>query len=217
MKQMPLVAASLMFVAAGASCAYWGMPWFRPPARPVVAAPKAVPPPLTIDAAAGLFGGQPAAVATTFQLKGVIDDGRDGVAVVVADGKPPLALGVGQEAAPGVTVQEIHQTYVMLNEGGTAKRLDLPPGATAGLEIVAAAAPDKVDAPGRPLPPRMPAATVAKSGGALPLPVANPAIVTPPGTPPPQLQGIPAEVTERLRASRPSGFGPGAWGPHPRT
>jgi general secretion pathway protein C len=217
MKHLPLVAASLMFIAAGASAAYWGMPWFRPPARPVMAVPKAALPPLNIEAAAGLFGGQPVAAGATFQLKGVIDDGPDGVAIVAADGKPPLALGVGQEAAPGVTVQEIHQTYVMLNEGGTVKRLDLPPSAIAGMEIVAAAAPDKFDAPGRPLPPRTPVTTVAKSGGAMPLPVASPDAVAAPGEPPPQLRGIPPEVTERLRASRPSGVGPGAWGPHPRT
>lgn len=217
MKQMPLVATSLMFVAAGASCAYWGMPWFRPSAPPVVAAPTAEPPPLTIDAAAGLFGGQPAVAAATFQLKGVIEDGPDGVAIVAADGKPALALGVGQRAAPGVTVREIHQTYVMLNEGGTARRLDLPLAAIAGLQIVAAAPDDKFDAPGRPLPPRMPATTVASSGGAMPPPVANPDVVAAPGEPPPQLRGIPPEVSERLRAGRPSGIGPGAWGARPRT
>jgi general secretion pathway protein C len=211
MKHMPLVAASLMFIAAGASAAYWGMPWFRPPARPAAAVAKTAPPPLNIEAAAGLFGGQPAAAAT-FQLKGVIDDGPDGVAIVAADGKPPLALGVGQEAAPGVTVREIHRTYVMLSEGGAVRRLDLPSSAIASLQIVAAAPDDRSGAPGRPLAP-----PVAKSGGAMPPPVANPDAVAAPGEPPPQLRGIPPEVTERLRASRPSGVGPGAWGPHPRT
>ncbi|WP_198115153.1 hypothetical protein [Massilia rhizosphaerae] len=212
MKHMPLVAASLMFVAAGASAAYWGMPWFRAPVPPAAAVARTAAPPLSIEAAAGLFGGQPVAAGATFQLKGVIDDGPDGVAIVAADGKPPRALGVGQEAAPGVTVREIHRTYVMLNEGGAVRRLDLPSSAIASLQIVAAASDDRSDAPGRLLAP-----PVARSGGAMPLPVANPAIVTPPGEPPPQLRGIPPEVIERLRASRPSGVGPGAWGPHPRT
>jgi general secretion pathway protein C len=216
MKHMPLVAASLMFVAAGASAAYWGMPWFRAPALPAAPVARTAAPPLGIEAAAGLFGGQPAA-ATTFQLKGVIDDGPDGVAIVAADGKPPLALGVGQEAAPGVTVREIHRTYVMLNEGGAVRRLDLPSSASASLRIVPAAADDRGDAPGRPQAPRMAVTTVARSGGALPPPVANPDAVAAPGAPPPQLRGIPPEVIERLRASRPSGVGPGAWGPHPRT
>mgnify|MGYP005809922737 CR=1 FL=1 len=212
MKHLPLVAACVMFVAAGASSAYWGMQWFRPAERPAAAAPKAAPPPLNIEAAAGLFGGQPVAAGATFQLKGVIDDGPDGVAIVAADGKPPLALGVGQEAAPGVTVREIHRTYVMLNEGGAVRRLDLPSNAIASLQIVAAASDDRSDAPGRQFAP-----PVAKSGGAMPPPVANPDAVAAPGEPPPQLRGIPPEVTERLRASRPSGVGPGAWGPHPRT
>ncbi|MBW8896532.1 MAG: hypothetical protein JF619_00085 [Massilia sp.] len=63
----------------------------------------------------------------------------------------------------------------------------------------------------------MPVATVARSGGAMPVPVANPNIVTAPGELPPQLRGIPAEVTESVRRSRPSGIGPGAWAPQPRT
>ena len=219
MRHLPLVAASSLFVAVCGSAAYWGMQWFQPPARAVAAAPKAPPPPLNIDAAAGLFGGTPpgAAVATTFQLKGVIDDGPEGVAILAAEGKPPVAVGVNQEAAPGVTVQEIHLTYVMLNDGGNVKRLDLPLSAIAGLEIVAAAPADKFDAPGRPVTPRMPATTVAKSGGAMPPPVVNSNIVTAPGELPPQLQGVPVEVTESIRRSRPSGIGPGAWGPQPRT
>jgi general secretion pathway protein C len=218
MKHLPLVAASLVFAAVCGSAAYWGMQWFQPPARAVAAVPKAAPPPLNIEAAAGLFGGAPAgaAVATTFQLKGVIEDGPEGVAILVAEGKPPVAVGVNQEAAPGVTVQEIHQTYVMLNDGGTVKRLDLPLSAIAGLEIVSAAAPaDKFDAPGRPLAPRMPVTTVARSGGAMPPPVVNPDIVTAPGQAPPQ--GLPMEMIERMRMSRPSGIGPGAFGAKPNT
>ena len=218
MRHLPLVAASSLFVAFCGSAAYWGMQWFPPPARAVVAVPDA-PPPLNIDAAAGLFGGTPpgAAVAATFLLKGIIDDGPEGVAILAAGGKPPVAVGVNQEAAPGVTVQEIHLTYVMLNEGGTVKRLELPLAAIAGLEIVAAAPADRFDTPARPVPPRMPAATVARSGGAMPPPVVNPNIVTAPGELPPQLQGVPVEVTESIRRSRPSGVGPGAWGAQPRT
>lgn len=217
MKHLPLIAASALCVAACGSAAYWGMPWFQPPARAVAAVPDAPPPSPNIDAAAGLFGGTPpgAAVAAAFQLKGVIDDGPEGVAILAAGGKPSVAVGVNQEAAPGVTVQEIHLTYVMLNDGGTVKRVDLPLAAIAGLETVAAAPADRFDAPARPVTPRMPAITVAKSGGAMPPPVVNPDIVTAPGGLPPQ--GIPAEVTERIRRSRPSGIGPGAWGVQPRT
>jgi general secretion pathway protein C len=215
MKHMPLVAASSLFAAVCASAAYWGLLWYQPPARPVVAALAPPSPPPAIEAAAGLFGGAPAAVAATFQLKGVIEDGPEGVAILAVEGKPAVAVGVNQEAAPGVTVQEIHQTWVLLNDGGTVKRLDLPLAAIAGLEIVSAAAPDdKFDAPGRPVAPRMPVATVAKSGGAMPPPVVNPTIVTAPGQAPPQ--GIPPEMIERIRMNRPSGIGPGAFGAKPR-
>jgi len=216
MKHMPLVVAGALFAAVCASAAYWSMPWFRQPPRPVVAAPKLASAPPAIEAAKALFGGAPAAAASAYQLKGVIEDGPEGVAILAAEGRPPMAVGVNQEAAPGVTVQEIHLTWVMLNEGGTVRRLDLPSSAIAGLKIVAAAD-DRFDAPARPAAPRMPAVTVARSGGAMPMPMANPDIATAPGAPPPQLQGTPPEVTERLRRSRPSGIGPGAWGAQPRT
>jgi general secretion pathway protein C len=212
MKHMPLVAASALFVALCASAAYWSAPWFQKSPGPVAAAPKAAAPP-AIAAAAGLFGGAPAATATALQLKGVIADGPEGVAILAAEGKPAVTVGVNQEAAPGVTVQEIHLTWVILNDGGAVRRLDLPSGAIAGLEIVAAAD-DKFDAPARPVVPRMPAVTVARSGGAMPLPMVNPDIGTAPGAPPP-LPGPPPEVMEQLRRSRPSGIGPGAWGAMP--
>jgi general secretion pathway protein C len=214
MKHMPLVAASALFVAVCASAAYWSVPWLQQSPGPVVAAPKVAAAPPAIAAAAGLFGGAPAAAPTTFQLKGVIADGPEGVAILAAEGKPAVSVGVNQEAAPGVTVQEIHLTWVMLNEGGTVRRLDLPSSAIAGLEIVAAAD-DRFDAPARPVAPRMPAVKAARSGGAMPLPMANPNIVKAPGESPPQLPGTPPEVIEQLRRSRPSGIGPGAWGAMP--
>jgi general secretion pathway protein C len=213
MKHLPFIAASALFVAACGSAGYWGMLWTQPPARPIVAASKAPSPTPGIEAAAGLFGGAPAAAAATFQLKGVIDDGPDGVAILAAEGKPPVTVGVGQEAAPGVTVREIHRTYVMIDEGGTVKRLDLPAAANAALQIVAAASDDSVDAPGPAAPSRVPAMTVARSGGPMPLPIANPDVATTPGQAAPP--GIPPEQVERMR--RPGGIGPAAWGAQPHT
>lgn len=213
---MPLVTASLMFVAAGASAAYWAMPWIQAPSAPVAAASKAAVPPPAIEAAAGLFGGEPAVAATAFQLKGVIADGPSGVALVGAEGKQTVAVGVGQEAAPGVTVREIHQTWVLLDEGGTSRRLELPVAASAGLEIVTAPPPGQPDAPAHALPARMAVAPVAKSGGAMPLPVADPNAVVAPGQLPPQLQGTPPEQVDRMR-HRPAGIGPAAFGAKPQT
>ena len=214
MKQLPLIAASALFVAVCGSASYWGMLWTQPPARPLVAAAKVPAPPPGIEAAAGLFGGAPGAAAARVQMKGGIEEGPDGGGSLGAEGKPPVTVGVDQEAAPGVTVREIHLTYVMIDEGGTVKRLDLPAAAAnAGLQIVAAARDDSFDAPGRAAVSRVPAMPVASSGGPMPLPIANPDVATTPGLAPPP--GIPPEQVERMR--RPSGIGPAAWGARPHT
>jgi general secretion pathway protein C len=209
-KHAPLAAAICLLGAACASGAYWGMQLFRPQPRAVAAAARPDPPP-AIEAAAGLFGGAPAGPATTaFQLKGVIDDGPDGVALLAVDGKPALAVGVGQAVAPGVTVTEIHLRYVLLAESGAVKRLDLPDSGVKGLELVAAA-PDS-----RPVAPARAPAAVAKSGGAMPRPVVNPHIVVAPGLTPEQTQQAQQmQQVEAMRARRPAGVGPAAFGAKP--
>jgi general secretion pathway protein C len=212
MKYLPFVAASAMLVAVCGSAGFWAAQWYQAPVRPLAAAPKVSAPPPGIEAAAGLFGGAPAA-APTFQLKGVIADGPEGVAILVAAGKPAVAAGVNQQVAPGVTVREIHRTHVMLDDGGTVKRLDLPLAATAGVEIVAAPPSDKAGTPDRPAAPRMTATAVARSGGPMPLPMANPDSAPAAGQAPPQV--ISEEMIERIRMSRPSGIGPAAFGARP--
>jgi general secretion pathway protein C len=169
-RYLPLVAAVALFSAACASAAYWGLQWFRPQQQPVAAAPHAGPAPLAIEAAAGLFGGAQAgaAVASAYQLKGVIEAGPEGVAILAADGKPARAVRVDTEVAPGVRLTEVHQRYALLNEGGVIKRLALPENGIGGLEPVAAAAPS--DAPAAATPPRA-APKVYRSGEAMPPPV----------------------------------------------
>ena len=88
------------------------------------------PPPL--DTAAKLLGGQAtAAVASNFQLKGVIiaSDANESVAILSSNGKPEQAVRTNAEAAPGVTVKEINPSYVLLSEGGVSKRVELPKNA----------------------------------------------------------------------------------------
>jgi general secretion pathway protein C len=128
MKRMTVVYSLLAVILLSASLAYWGLQLFKPQPRPQVAAAQATMPDPAIDAAAGLFGGQSVAVVSNYQLKGVVaaNPARDGVAIIVADGKPPAAYKVGQDIAPGVTVKEVQARFVMLSEGGVAKRLDLP-------------------------------------------------------------------------------------------
>jgi general secretion pathway protein C len=175
-KHLPRVAAVTLFSAVCVSGAYWGWQLSRPLARPAAAAPPAAPAPPDIMAAARLFGGAPAAAAatSTFTLKGVIEDGPEGVAILVVDGKPALALGVGQEAAPGVKVTEIHRRYVLLDEGGMSRRLDVPDTGTSGPERVAAA-------------PAGAPVLAARSGAAAP-PAGQPDAARPPALAPDQMR-----------------------------
>lgn len=129
MKQWPLVTSFILFVALCASVAYWAMQVFTPPVRPAVAPPQAVQPAPNLAAAAGLFGGRSnVAVASNFQLKGVIYSGNpaSSVAILATDGKPPQAIRANAEVIPGVTVKEVHRQYVLLSDGGVIKRVELP-------------------------------------------------------------------------------------------
>jgi len=133
MKQLPLVASFILFIALCASLAYWGLQLFRPAARAVAPPPPAAVAPVRIDAAAALFGGRPAAVAvaSNYELKGVLMSGTAGesAAILSADGKPASTIVVGKEMLPGVIVKEVHPRYVLLSEHGLTKRVDLPESA----------------------------------------------------------------------------------------
>jgi general secretion pathway protein C len=124
-KRLPLLLSLLGVILLAASLAYWIMQLYPPKQRPLAAVPQATMPDPSIDAAATLFGGQVAAAATNYQLTGVVADGRDSVAIIVAEGSPAKALKVGKEVAPGITLAEVHPRYVMLSDGGVMKRVDL--------------------------------------------------------------------------------------------
>lgn len=133
MKRLPLLATVLALIALSASVAYWLMALNPPPQRPIAPAPIAVVPPPSVDAAATLFGGQVAtAVATNYVLTGVISSGRQGVAIIVADGGAPKALKIGREVAPGITLSDVYPRYVMLSDNGISKRIDLATDSKAG-------------------------------------------------------------------------------------
>ena len=128
-KRLPLILSFLLFLALCASGAFWGLQLFKPQTRPVVAPPPVAQAEIPIDGAVGLFGGKLVAnVASNFQLKGVIAgrNPQQGIALLSADGKPSQSVPAGKELSPGVQVTEVHQQYVMLSEGGVAKRLDMP-------------------------------------------------------------------------------------------
>lgn len=153
MKRLPLLMSLVALVLLAGSAAYWGLQLFQPAQRPLAPAPVASRPEPSVDAAATLFGGDLAAtVVSNYQLTGVVADGRNSVAILVADGAPPKAIKVGGEVAPGVTVSQVHPRYVMLSDGGVMKRVELATDATAGtsLSMSGPAQPGAAGTPGAP-------------------------------------------------------------------
>ncbi|MBI3478861.1 MAG: hypothetical protein HY016_00645 [Nitrosomonadales bacterium] len=130
MKRWPLITSFILFIALCVSAAYWAMQLFKPPVRPVAAPPQTITLPTTnLDAAAGLLGGHAsAAVASNFQLKGVVvaSNPAESVAILSANGKPPKATRVNTEVLPGVRLTEVQHRYVLLSDNGTIKRVELP-------------------------------------------------------------------------------------------
>jgi len=136
MKRMPTLMSFLLFVALCATAAYWILQLWQPPVRPMAAPIAPTTADVSLEAAAGLFGGRPATAveASNFQLKGVVlaDNGSESVAILATDGKPARAVRVNTEFQPGVMISEVHAQYVLLTEGGIVKRVALPdPGRAA--------------------------------------------------------------------------------------
>lgn len=201
MRRLPLVASFLLFILLCASAAYWAMQLFKPPLRPVTAPPRTAQPEIRPQAAAGLFGARSRAVAaaSNYQLRGVIFSGnpRDSVAIISADGKPAQAFRVETEIVPGVTVKEVHRGYVLIAEGGTTKRIELPEDAPAqaqGVTVNPALPPvtrTPVPTPSLPGPTR---AQTAAAGGSVPA-IGSPGApgAAQPGTPNPPPPQQPAQ------------------------
>ena len=132
MKRWPLITTFVLFIALCVSAAYWAMPLFKPQQREVASSPPSSQPAPRLEAAAGLLGGRSSfAVASNFQLKGVVvaSDPAESVAILTSNGKPAQAIRTNAEVMPGVTVKEVHNRYVLLSEGGVIKRVDLPESA----------------------------------------------------------------------------------------
>ncbi|HEY4542238.1 MAG TPA: type II secretion system protein N [Noviherbaspirillum sp.] len=158
-KRWPLIASFLLFILLCVSAAYWGLQLFQPPPRPVAAPPRPAAPEISPQAAAALFGGGAGtAVASNYQLHGVIYAGtpRDSVAILSADGKPAQAVRAGTEVVPGVNVKEVHRGFVLLEESGTVKRVDLPDEAPPDTSSVSPVPTRPAFAPPAPPPPPVP-------------------------------------------------------------
>jgi general secretion pathway protein C len=180
-KRVPLLLSLVGVIVLAASIAFWFLQLYQPPQRPIAAVPVAQMADPPIDAAATLFGGQTAvASATNYQLTGVVADGRNSVAIIVAEGSPPKALRVGKEVAPGVTLAEVYPRYVMLSDGGVMKRIDLATDTKAAAPMGGGAPPPPVPAGAGSAAPIMPppATPVAPAGNAVAEPPMAPGAVS---------------------------------------
>ena len=130
MKRWPLLVSFVLFIALCVSATYWGMQLYKPPVRAVAAPPPTLQSPPDPRAAVVLFGGRQnaVAVATNYQLRGVVSSGTSGesIAILAADGKPAETIRANREIQPGVIVKEVHPRYVLLQENGVIKRVELP-------------------------------------------------------------------------------------------
>jgi general secretion pathway protein C len=208
-KRATFVAAAC---AAGAVCVAGLYRGGQPPAPPPAAAPVPAAPAPAVAAAVVPAAAPARAPAVSMRLMGVIEHGPDSVALLAVDGGPAHAVGVGAQAAPGVTVREVHQGYVLLDAGGTVRRVDVSASPAIRPDAVAAA-------PAAATPAR--AAPAPKSGGAMPLPAVNPELMRTHGQTAADQQAAQMEEqmrqVEQMRQSqrRPAGIGPAAFGAQP--
>jgi general secretion pathway protein C len=192
MKRLPILLSLLALIVLSASGAYWVLQLYQPAQRPLAAAPVASMPAPPLDAAASLFGGQAsAAVASNYQLTGVVAAGPESVAIVVAEGSPPKAIKLGKEVVSGVTVQEVHPRYVMLSDGGVLKRIELAADAKSGGAVPASPLPGQppVQPQQSPPPPQVqpaptptPLQAPSMQGQPAPVPAPPPPVQMPPPT-----------------------------------
>lgn len=222
MKRLPLILNVLAVAVLAASSAYWALQLYKPEQRPIAAPPPAMRAEPPIASATGLFGGaQVAAVASNFQLTGVVAAGSESVAIIVADGNPAKAVQVGREVAPGVILREVHPRYVMLSDSGVAKRIELAKDVKPAAEMAqptVVTPPPAVTAPPPPQPvaiqtgaattPATPATPMQQIGAAPPPSVVTEAPATTSPQPLGQGQVQPQTQQPRLQAPPPA-FAPG--------
>ncbi len=124
-----------MLAIVGAVAAYWGV-------KIVTPAPASAPPPLGSPPprepdqvlAARMFGlvqASQANLVANVQVVGVVAAGSDSAAVLIVDGKPARAYLVGQEIAPGTSLESVTAEAATLSGRSGKQELRLPPRPTA--------------------------------------------------------------------------------------
>ncbi len=126
---LPLLVSFVLFILLCVLLTYWALQFTKPSVRAVSIGQENHQSLDSKQAAMELFGGSGASeTVSSFQLKGVVvaNKGAKSVAILAMDGKPANTFTVGQQIAPGTTLQEISPTYVVLMENGVQKRIALP-------------------------------------------------------------------------------------------
>lgn len=154
---------------------YWGIRILTPPPAsappPLASPPPRDPDPVLAARMLGLVQAAQSVVVSNIQVAGVFAAGRDSSAVLVIDGKPARAYLLGQEVAPGTSLEAVRPDGVTLSGAGGKQEVRIPPRAVASFG-------------GAPPPPAF-----SLSGNTLSAPSETPTFVRPP---PPPAQPNPA-------------------------
>lgn len=194
MKKLPLFTNFVLFIALCASITFWALRVFKPQSRELAAPAIGVNFEPAVGQWGSLFGRSAvaAAAASNYAVKGVVVARRpeDSAAILIADGKTPQTIAVGRELSPGVRLQEVHESYIVISEAGVMKRVELPAPTPINPGVQVYTPPPPPLPAQQPVPqPQAPSSGDNSSGSVVtPRPVfVPPAIVSPTGIPvPPQ-------------------------------
>ena len=124
-----------MLSVVALSATYWGIKVLTPPPAsappPLAAPPPRDPDPVLAARMLGLVQAAQAVVVSNIQVAGVFAAGRDSSAVLVVDGKPARAYLLGQEVAPGTSLESVRPDGVTLSGAGGKQDVRIPPRAVA--------------------------------------------------------------------------------------
>ena len=131
---LPRACTVVLVLALAATFTGWALDFTarRTPSEPVRPVTVGNPAPRTqaadIAPIAFLFGALPGADGSDIKLVGVIAQGKQGqgIALLAADGRPPLALRAGAEIAVGVTLAEVRADHVLVSRSGAVQQIRLP-------------------------------------------------------------------------------------------
>lgn len=135
MKRLPVLLSVFVFILLCMSLSFWGLQLFKPSTREV-AMPMTQQSEPSVGGWGALFGNtQVTQMASNYLLQGVVLAKRpdESLAIISANGKPANAIAINQQIAAGVHLKEVHEQYVLISEGGSMRRIELPAVATGNM------------------------------------------------------------------------------------